>query len=143
MRPRIKPEEAKYIAELLQTSLEILKEHENWVKELEFNCYELDLLKRYDWVNAQKQGQKEKAKELDYWNRNLARSTSYHKRIHEALIKKYSDLANRVNQPQAHHNNSIVNRQFLKGYDGTLKEALEKKLTPLDELGHKERLFNV
>jgi hypothetical protein len=142
MRPRISVAEAQYITELLQTSLEILKQHEAWVNDLKLNCFELEKLKRYDWVTAQKQGQKEKAQELDYWKRNLSLATSYHIEMHQALIQKYKGLASRASQPQAHHNNTVLGWRTRSGYEGTLKQVTEKQLTPLSELGKKERLCN-
>jgi hypothetical protein len=141
MRPRIEPNEAIYLVELLQSSQNICSALEVYFKELEKEVNRLDTLRKTDPYTAFKQGLTAKRAELETWSNlrwGLGWAVFTNKPLNETLLLKYQNIA-----ANEHHRgvykrlNNRLGGQLCIRDKGSVAAVLEKELQPIETLGVK------
>jgi hypothetical protein len=126
MRPRISPNEAKYLCELLQASQAILEKHGQYFNALKQEVSSLEELKKIDTYKAVvKEGLTAKKLELEQYKQRLAFNVHYNKRIHNLLLEKYGNMAKGNKHKGTYKTtNNRLDLAFITCRTGSLNEVL-------------------
>jgi hypothetical protein len=145
LRPRISMSEAAYLVELLNVSLEILNEYENYYKALGKSVNQIEFDPNKDSYSKFMDGLFEKKKELQQWT-DIRNRVSYivyeHQQLHERLLVKYKNIAENNHKRGVYKHSSHLIGYIEPNEIETLKPILLREFQPIDEIGKRQPLTN-
>lgn len=140
-RPHITQEEARYLTDLLLHTTTILDQYQEYFQELQLATWRLAKIQTFDPYTAYKEGFREKTSEMDQWRLSLSYLVFSHKKIQNALLEKYGNLANGVSDRGiCKHFSHKVTSSLYPNCSETIPAILNKQLVPVTELGKKAPL---
>lgn len=140
-RPRITRQEAQYLTEVLTESKKILDQFSQYTADLESEVKRLEQYRRCDPYLVMKEGYTNKLAALEHMKYNLGFLVSYHRQLHELLIKKYGCIANGVKQQGPYrHTAYLIEDRYRHSNKDTYKQLANLELPAIETIGKKPKL---